>query len=386
MPTPEKTKILCVDDEPQVLEGMALHLGRTYQMVTATNGRSGLEALAKQGPFAAVLSDMRMPIMDGAAFLGQVRKLAPDTVRMLLTGHADLQAAIAAVNEGQLFRFLTKPCPPFQLVASFRAAVEQYELIISERVLLEQTLRGSIKALLDVMALTSPAAFGRTERIRTHVAELAEKRGLRGHWQVEVAAMVSQLGCMALPPETVEKVYYAQKLTDKEQAMVARMPAITEQILVNIPRLDGVRAILAGQRTGAPYSGEPANEKDPIGIGIAILRIASDFEDLETQGFEPAAALDAMRGRKSYDPDLLEAFAATRGATSKGADVRELPILALKPGMVIAEDVRTHAGILLVPRGYTVTSSFIERLKNYPPGTVREPILLLNGNRTATEL
>jgi DNA-binding NtrC family response regulator len=115
MSATERTKILCVDDEPRVLEGLALHLGRIFEMVTATSGREGLEVLAGQGPFTVVLSDMRMPGMDGAAFLSKVRQAAPDTTRMLLTGDTDLQAAIAAVNEGQIFRFLTKPCAPYNL-------------------------------------------------------------------------------------------------------------------------------------------------------------------------------------------------------------------------------------------------------------------------------
>ncbi|MBI6546352.1 MAG: response regulator, partial [Cyanobacteria bacterium NC_groundwater_1444_Ag_S-0.65um_54_12] len=144
----DRLKILCVDDETQILAGLAWHLRRQYEMIAALNAPAGLEALERDGSIAIVLSDMRMPGMDGAAFLSRVRQVAPDAARILLTGHADLEVAINAVNEGQIFRFLTKPCPPPVLLAAVNAAAEQYRLITAERVLLGQTLGGSIKALI----------------------------------------------------------------------------------------------------------------------------------------------------------------------------------------------------------------------------------------------
>src|SRR5581483_749570 len=140
----------CVDDEPAVLEGLMLHLRRRFAVCTAPSGAAGSEAVRGKGPFACVMSDMRMPGMSGAEFLKQVRYLAPDTVRVLLTGQADMSAAVSAVNEGQIFRFLTKPCPPPSLLGALEAAVGQHALITAERELLEQTLRGTVKMLGDV--------------------------------------------------------------------------------------------------------------------------------------------------------------------------------------------------------------------------------------------
>ncbi len=154
----DKLAVLCVDDEPHVLSGLALHLGRTYRVVTATSGEEGVAALTERGPFAVVLSDMRMPGMDGAQFLAHARELMPDATRMLLTGQADVDSAVAAINDGRIFRFLTKPCPPEDLRAAFAMAVEQYDLVMAERVLLNQTLLGSVKALTQVLSLTSPCS------------------------------------------------------------------------------------------------------------------------------------------------------------------------------------------------------------------------------------
>lgn len=105
-----KPRILLVDDEPNVLSALARQLHPLYQVSLTPSPEEGLLLLEREGPFAVVLSDMRMPKMDGATFLKHVRERSPDTIRLLLTGHADLESAIAAVNEGQVFRFLTKPC------------------------------------------------------------------------------------------------------------------------------------------------------------------------------------------------------------------------------------------------------------------------------------
>jgi PAS domain S-box-containing protein len=153
-----RSKILCVDDEPLMLESLQASLGRTYTVFTATDGKQGLKILESDGPFAVVLSDMRMPVMDGAAFLAQVRKAAPDSVRLLLTGQADVAAAIAAVNEGQVFRFLTKPCPPSQLLAAIQSAVELYTSEINERKHAEDALNQS-EANFRLLAESAPQAI-----------------------------------------------------------------------------------------------------------------------------------------------------------------------------------------------------------------------------------
>jgi CheY-like chemotaxis protein len=364
--------VLCVDDEPNVLEGLTLHLERSWNVVTASSGKLGLEKIAAEGPFAVVLSDMRMPEMDGAVFLSRVRQTSPDTVRMLLTGHADLDSAVAAINEGQIFRFLTKPCPPPLLIGAMKTAIEQYRLVTGERVLLEQTLHGSIKTLTDVLSLTHPVAFGRATRVRQHVATLAEKLGLAERWQVEVAAMLSQIGCVTLPPETVNKLHHGGELSEDEQRRVARLPEIVEQLIGNIPRLEVVREIVANQNR--PTHTSSTGQASLAVTGAHLLRIATDYDMLESHGSDPARALDTMRGRNgAYDPKLLEAFAAVLGSATLREEIRELPLRSVEIGMVFAEDLQMANGTLLVARGYEVTAGFVERIENFRPGMVKEP-------------
>jgi response regulator RpfG family c-di-GMP phosphodiesterase len=379
MSAAEKAKILCVDDEPRVLEGLALHLGRIFEMVTAASGREGLEILAGQGPFTVVLSDMRMPGMDGAAFLSKVRQAAPDTTRMLLTGDTDLQAAIAAVNEGQIFRFLTKPCAPYNLRLAFEAAAVQYRLVTAERVLLEQTVHGAVKTLTDILALTSPLAFGRAARVRQYVHELAGELQLANRWQIEVAAMLSQLGSITIPEETFRKHYCGEALSADEKAMIGRMPAVTEELLANIPRLEPVRAILARHTGLSRPGGNSGGAKDAeIAAAAGILRIAVEFDELESRGLSVQLALDTVRGREgAYDPAILQAFVRLRGSAAASQQVREIPLRSLGVGMVLAEDMRTNTGLLLVTRGFEVTPSFLEKTWNHRKGYVKEPLLVI---------
>ena len=366
-----KNRVLCVDDEPRVLEGLALNLRRHFQVITAAGAAEGVEAVTRGGPFAVVVSDMRMPGMDGATFLSRVRQLAPDTVRILLTGQADLDSAILAVNEGQIFRFLTKPCAPNLLLRALQDAVELHRLINSERVLLEKTLHGAVQALADVLAMANPTAFGRANRAKLLVSRLAEQMGVPDRWQVEVAAMLSQLGSVTLPPEIAEKLYHGSPLSPEEQRMAARLPRQTEKLLAHIPRLEGVCAILRHQDDAfeAEHSGSVASAAPPVHVGARLLKVALDFDLLETQGHAPGSALDTMRGRRGvYDPSALAALAAFHGGEQPHTEMRQVGLGELAIGMRLAEDLFSGGGALLVARGQEVTPGLLERLTNFSVG------------------
>jgi CheY-like chemotaxis protein len=367
MDSTSKVKVLCVDDEPNVLSGLSLHLRRRYDLLTATSGAAGLEELLKNPTTAVIISDMRMPAMDGATFLSRSREVVPDAVRLLLTGQTDVTAAVAAINHGQIFRFLTKPCPPAALVAAVEAALEQHRLVTAERTLLQQTLRGSIKALTDVLALANPVAFGCALRIRQHVIDLMAPLGMTECWQLDVAAMLCQLGSVTLPPETVGRLYYGKALTDDDAQMVGRMPAVTEQLLGNIPRLDDVLSILSAVHK--PFRVLDSNTADARDVLVhragELLKAAVDFDALEAKGDAPARALDIMRARSGrYDPDVLNALHDLRAVGAERERVMEIPVAAIRAGMVFAEDLKAPGGMLLAARGCEVTAGFLERVRN----------------------
>lgn len=366
-----KPRILCVDDEPLVLEGLRDSLRRSFDVRVASSGADGLTLLREnRRGYAVVISDMRMPGMQGSAFLSEAKRVAPLTVRMLLTGYADTNAAIAAVNDGQIFRFLSKPCNRDELIRACAAALWQHRVLVAERDLLEQTLHGSVKALTDVLALANPAAFGRGGRLKELVGALARETGWDDVWEVEVAAMLAHVGAVTLPSTTAEKLYTGAILSEDEQKMAARVPEVTLRILRNIPRLDGVLQILGAYQRRFDSSAEGL-----LPAGARMLRIASDYLRLESDRGSPGLALETMGGRDGvYDPDMLDAFARTIGIARRGQRVREVPICDLRVGMTIVSEVRAGPGHLLVPRGFPVTPELIERLRNFPDGYVREPL------------
>jgi response regulator RpfG family c-di-GMP phosphodiesterase len=371
-----KTHILCVDDEQGMLTVLSRQLLSHYHVVTAGSGHDGLEVLRQQPDIAVIVSDMRMPGMDGAEFLGRAKDIAPDAVRILLTGNVNVPLAAAAVNDGQLFRFLIKPCPLPDLMKAVAAATEQHRLVAAERHLLEKTLHGSIRAFGDILALANPVAFGRANRVKQRVSELATELNIQERWQVEVAAMMSQIGTVALPPDTAEKMYYGKPLTEEEQAMVDRMPGLTEQLLGNIPRLQVVRGILATYRRGSSaLSYCTAPEVELVRRGAQLLLVAVDFDILEAEGNTPDVALDTMRGRTGlYDSKVLLAFDAMCRTGHQRHEIHEVMLWDLKVGMVLLDDVRLASGLLLAGRGYEVKASFIERARNFSMNTGNKPV------------
>jgi response regulator RpfG family c-di-GMP phosphodiesterase len=372
----DKPHILCVDDEPRVLDGLALNLRKHYRVSTALNGHAALQVVDGPEPPIVVVSDMRMPEMDGASLLTHVRERAPDITRILLTGQADIVSAVAAVNHGQVFRFLTKPSAPQALLAAIRDAVEQHRLVTAEKVLLEQTLRGSIAALAEALSLSSPLSFGRALRIKNHVAEIARAAGIPTSWQLDVAATLSQIGSVMLPDSTSEKLYYGRPLACDEAELVERLPQAAIQLIEQIPRLEQVRSIVEQQNQCFDGSGGGPGG-DAIPQGSRILKIAIDFDMLEASGMSPDLIFDAMTslvGR--YDPALLAAFARSKSAP-QDQPLRELTLADLRVGMVLARDVEVaKSGKLLIGRGQRVTGGLLQQLRNMGAGLVREPLVV----------
>ncbi|MFA5941734.1 MAG: response regulator [Sinimarinibacterium sp.] len=372
--------ILCVDDEPQLLASLELYLRKRYRVLTAASGAEGIRLLRARPEIDVVVSDMRMPGMDGAKFLHAARSIVPDVPRLLLTGHADVDAAIAAVNEGQIFRFLVKPCPPLTVIAALEAAVQLRRLVSAERVLLQQTLTGAVQALINVLALRQPLAFGSSERVKRLAGDIAARLVPELRWAVEIAAMLTPLGMIALPDEVAEKIHAGRPLDAHEQAMVERMPTLTDSLIGHIPRLETVRALLA-MVAGAPMPAfcMPSDERLPaVRRAAAILRTALDFDALRSQGFSAHAVLGALQARADrYDGEVMTTLTTVCGDGPSGERLQEIPAGALRAGMVIARDVVLANGVLLVARGYEVTQGLVERVRNLRPGALTAPIFVL---------
>lgn len=390
MTSPEKPRILCLDDEKNVLEGLARTLRVLYHVETATDGRAALDILRNQGAFAVVISDLRMPQMSGIDFLAAARTIVPDTARILLTGYGDMEAAIAAVNDGNIFRFLTKPCPTDVLVKALAAGVEVNRLSTAEKVLLEQTLQGSIKVLSEILSLANPTAFGRATRVQRTMTELQDHCQIKDRWAAQVAAVFSQIGAITLPSRTQDRVYHNEALSKQEEEMVERLPHVTESLLAHIPRLEGVRDILRLQSRRFDGKGAPADNisGERIPWGARALKLALDLDLLESDRNSSISPVDVLRSRLGwYDPPLLDAIAAIRGQNSHDTKLLELKFSQMRPGMVFAEDVRSAKGLLLIARGQEVTASLLERIHNsMKDHAIREPVqMILNKEEAAAQ-
>ncbi|TFV63009.1 response regulator [Geodermatophilus sp. DF01-2] len=359
--------ILLVDDEVAILDGLRRQLRKRFAVHTATSGAAALELLETQ-PVAVVVSDMRMPQMDGATFLAKVRASYPDVVRILLTGQADTQAAIDAVNQGQIYRFLTKPCPPDVLLDEIGSAVEINRLVTAEKELLRTTLRRTVEALTETLSLAQPAAFARALRVTRTVTELTQQLEIEEPWEAEITAMLAHLGAVTLPPRLLEKLDSGRPLDDDEREMERRVPAISRDLVAGIPRLESVAEAIGWHR--ARYDGAGAVGDVPRGdelpMTARILRVAVDFDAGMSQRPSVQDTIQAMRADAgAYDPRVLDALSGSHDVEGGEPAPKAVSIADLVPDMVVFDDVLTTDGVLLVGRGTVVTEPLVHRLENF---------------------
>jgi ActR/RegA family two-component response regulator len=359
-------RVLFVDDEPAFLTGYKLMLPEDFEADVAVGGEQGLAAIRECGPYAVVVSDMRMPGMNGAQFLSQVRQAAPNTVRMMLTGYSDITAAMDAVNEGNIFRFLAKPCETHVLANALRSGLVQYRLETAEKALLENTLLGSIKVLTDVLGAVSPQAFGKSVRITRSVRHLVAKFNLPYSWCFETAAMLSQLGCITLQPELIQAAYVGTHLSAENRVLFEAHPSVARELLKNITRLEAVAWIISQQLISEIPQRPPHTPELPaetLIFGAKMLKVAVAFDNLRTKGASNDDAVQRLRYRFEFDRKLVDALAEMKPESNM--ELRKVPISTLTVGMILQQDIRNHDGVLVVARGQEVTRPLLVRLGHF---------------------
>lgn len=378
-------RILCIDDDPNILAAYQRQLRKRFEIDVALSGEDGLRMLKERGPYAVIVTDLAMPRMNGIEFLTRARDLCPGSVRMMLTGNATEQTAIEAVNSVNVFRFLTKPCLPEAFARALEAGVEQHRLVMAEKELLEKTLSGSIHVLTETLSLVNPAAFGRASRLKRFVRHIARQLKLEALWPYELAAMLSQIGCVTLPSGTVEKVYAGEPIDRAEQDAYSLHPTVGARLLASIPRLEAVAGMIEGQNRG--FVPEPgfSYQSDPVKTGAALLHVAIDFDDRLGRGLTADQALAELRHRGDYDPTMLAALENIHILENQ-LELRLVRVSELRLHMILDADVRARTGILLVARGQDVTYSVIECLRNFASRVgVQEPLRVLVPRVTVAE-
>jgi response regulator RpfG family c-di-GMP phosphodiesterase len=377
-------KILFVDDDTNLLAAVERNLRLKFNLVTAPSGEAALAQMGTAGPFAVIVADMQMPGMNGVQLLTETQKRYPETVRLMLTGNADQRTAAEAVNIGQVFKFLTKPCPVETLALALHAGLKQYQLITAERELLEKTLNGSVKVLADVLSLVDPLSFGRGEALCSYMRAYVNSLTVDKSWEFEIAAMLSQIGMVTIPPAITEKFRAGQILTGLEKEVIERAPKTGADLLANIPRLESVARIVLYQQKHYDGSGFPANviHGEDIPIGARILKVLIDLLELEAQKLPKDTALRLMQQRMGwYDPRVLDAtfacfdiYLPDISAKSQGQAVAAKD---LKVGQVVLTDIQTESGKTLILARSRITPVLLARLANFAKfSPIREPVYI----------
>ena len=371
-----RPKLLFVDDEERVTQGLRVILRREFDVKTANTGAGGLKLLLSDGPFAVVVSDMRMPEMNGAEFLTLVRQADPLATRVLLTGHADQDDAIAAVNQGGIFRFLTKPCPSEELKKYLAEALAFHELMMSERELLHGTLRSSVELLMDIIGLLHPIVSGYMGRTRLVVEHLVTRLDPPESWRFDVAARLSLLGCLTLPPGLMDRVYGGVELTEEEALAFGGHTGLAASLIEDTPRLEEVAAMVARQSTAASLEERqgPPTEWDPVVLGGELLRIAAAFLQELSGKTNASSAVNAVAASGEHDEALLSALA---GVQVPGADelIFEVTARDLLPGMQLAENLLSKDGVVLAAMGTSVNATLRKLILNFANRrNIQEPV------------
>jgi hypothetical protein len=240
---------------------------------------------------------------------------------------------------------------------------------------LDKTLRASLQAIFGCLELASPQAFARAGRIRNLVSAVCAELRLGNIWEIEVAAMASQLGSVTLPATVTQKLDRGMPLTEDEQEMIDALPRVAARLLGDVPMLGDVLAIVRGLEPDFRGRLTPATAP-MVATGISVLRAAIDVETMESRGLGTPGAIAVLEREGGHDAHVLEALRQVRQLEAGQETVRAYPLAELTVGMRIVEDVLAKNGPVLIGRGMVVTEVLLDRLANYRRmGQLAEPIL-----------
>ncbi len=360
-------RILMVDDEENVLSGYRRTIGRSYDFTTANGGQAPLEMLRKGERFAVIITDMRMPQMDGVQFLCEARKICPDTVFAMLTGNADQQTAIDAITDGQIYRFLNKPCEKEVLEKALKACLRQYDLIHSEKMLLKNTLSGSVKLLAELTTVSDPVLGRMSSVLRRDVQCMCRALDLKQDWRIKIAAALCLIG-LAVTPD-------AEGRTTLDEGCLRASAATGANCLKKIPRLEPVATMIGQMREAGPLPDSFADwdEEEAIVTGSQILRflLGLQRETLRHNGDRSAALLALCEEGGDYDERIVDAAKKVRldEQTTHNPNAEfervSLPPKKLQIGMIVDMDVVTSDGRMLLSKGHALSELLIDRLVSY---------------------
>ncbi|MEP3048423.1 MAG: HD domain-containing phosphohydrolase [Roseibium sp.] len=374
--------ILVADPDTAVQTGFSRLFGGIFKVACFSESDVAIKFLKENQNVAVVFSCFNLPGRGGTAFLRTCETIAPTATRIMLTREKSAEAIKKAINEGHAFMFLEKPCQKSELMNAMEAATAHHEQLAKERLLLERTLAGSVKMLIEMLSLFHPEAFRRTATVRKQALKLAKMVGITKTWELEMAVMLSPLGEALLPKQILARYRAARSLTEQEREILENSPVQTRELLKNIPQLEKVSDYLYLSSRGYDGSGFPKD--GPTGKDIPqisrMLRLLTDLWYASPEGGPDAAAFEALTiNRRKYDPVLLD--------MAKNALLDDVPekrkknvtkcyIRSLRPDDVLVDDVLTESSHeLVLSRGHLLTPTTIRRLEHFNQAAgIRQPI------------
>lgn len=408
--------LLCVDDEANILSALKrLFRSQGYTILTATSGKAGLELLEKEH-VDLVISDMRMPEMNGAQFLEQVKSRWPDTVRLLLTGYAEISATVDAINKGGIYRYISKPWEDADMVILVKEALERLHLEREKRRLealtqrqneelkllnnsLEEKVRArtadlqktmqalseaheklkkgfitSVRVFSNLIELRGGAVAGHSRRVAELARNLTQRLELPepDAQDVFLAALLHGIGKIGLPDKLLEKPF--SSLAGEERAEVVKHPIKGQAALMALEQLNGAAKIIRSHHERFDGMGYPDGLTGlNIPLGARILAVANDFHEAQrgallSKHLSEDQAVDFIRdGRgKRYDPAVVDAFLKVMGvAVAPALNAGEVAVHTgqLLPGMALTRDLITREGVILLAKDYMLDESLIEQIR-----------------------
>jgi CheY-like chemotaxis protein len=377
LPVRRRHPILIVDDEQAVLDGLKRQLERRFHQLAlehtihaVSNAREAMRMLGESESYAVIVSDLRMPDINGIQFLSMASQRSPDSVRIMLTGYADTESAIKAINEGQIFRFLTKPCPPEVFIKAILDSLEQHRLINVERELLQETLTGSIRTLVDILSVVNPIAFNNASHYHRYVRHIVRRLRLRDAWRYELAALLCLIGTLTLPAELLAKVHRGQLLLPNEQAAYSSHAKMGYSLLTRIPRLEQVALMIrnhVGPTRRSPVVDTENDSMIPANLGADILRVVVMFHKLRCEGKTSSGAIsELLRRNRDFNGTIVRTLIGLDNTESGfGPILREITVDSLTIGMITESEVVSKSGELVVARGQEISRLVEARLRNF---------------------
>jgi response regulator RpfG family c-di-GMP phosphodiesterase len=394
-----KEKILLVDDDKEILAAYTRLLRKKYILETALGGEEGLEAIADKGPYAIVVSDMTMPKMDGVQFLAEVSKVSPDSIRIMLTGNNDLHTAIDAINKGQIFRFLIKPCASeiftgaldaglemFLLKQEVRDYQEKLEEKVTERTeqvnqlnkKLKESFLNYMKVSLSLVENFDPFLPDHSKRVAILVLDIGKQMDLseRELLDLQFAGLLHELGKVAIP-ENIRNKPFAE-LSDDEIHLIRQTPVFSQEIISNSKELDNGGKIIRHHMEYFDGTGFPDRLRgEDIPLASRILGVANAFDELisrrrftreklPTANIKLDFALAKLKNKEGiqYDQNVIEKLELVANKYVSSRKTRSLANVGeLNSGMTIAMDIHNNVGELVIPEGNTLSRVQIIKLK-----------------------